>query len=140
MKSACRQKSTVALGTACLLVDFRRQWHSECMNALSTFVDSGSERVKLRHLQAVSAKQHRLHDTILVLPKTRNQGGMLGNIGTRYLTLTLWMKQQNSRRIYLLIQLQKNNPIHHCSPDSPLDWHFLYPVRIAASSWSSNGF
>ena len=36
----------MALGTACLLVDFRRQWHSECMNALSTFVNSGSERVK----------------------------------------------------------------------------------------------
>ena len=45
MRSACRRKSTTALGTACLLVDASRQWHSECMNALSTAVDSGSERV-----------------------------------------------------------------------------------------------
>ena len=46
MRSACRRKSTTALGTACLLVDASRHWHSECMNALSTAVDSGSERVK----------------------------------------------------------------------------------------------
>ena len=46
MRSACRRKSTTALGTACLLVDASRQRHSECINALSITVDSGSERVK----------------------------------------------------------------------------------------------